>query len=268
MRPDMDKVIVERQRIGSDRNNDQKGDVKRWQRARASDELFPKRTSTARRRRSDYKELNEHLGPLRRFLNTRCGQNWDKVYSEIRENISPSSTQQMHILQHLHDYVEMDIKVWPDGTMTDTEGHPLYNGWFVNPKTGCLQKNMDSWMHGGNNISRYHQTYAGRKKRAKYVKIGSQNFAEIDGIWYEVEFSKITLPSNISEKRRHYYSFRESSPLLYDIIFKTCPTYGQLVDEYGSYCHATNKRQIGSKEIKRFKLRQDDNRIPDSPSRR
>src|SRR6476660_1466738 len=101
MRKDMDKVIVERPRLGSRANNDDKGALKRRQRAIGNEELLPKRSSTARGRRNNYKSLNEHLAPLRRFLNSRVGRNWDKVYAEIRERINPDSTQQMHILQHL-----------------------------------------------------------------------------------------------------------------------------------------------------------------------
>src|SRR4051812_1322018 len=152
MRKDMDKVIVERPRHGSRANNDEKGVVKRRQQAIADVHLLPKRSSTARRRRKSYKNLNEHLAPLRRFLNSRVGRHWDKVYAEIRERINPDSTQEMHILQHVigpFGYVQTNVKAGSKGTFTDGKGKPLHGEWFVNPKTGCLQKNMQSYLHGG-----------------------------------------------------------------------------------------------------------------------
>jgi hypothetical protein len=51
------------------------------------------------------KGLNENLAPLRRFLVSRVGRSWDTVYSEIRTRLSPRNTIDMHVWQHLFDYV-------------------------------------------------------------------------------------------------------------------------------------------------------------------
>jgi hypothetical protein len=53
----------------------------------------------------DRKELNEFLNPLWRFLNSRVGKPWDKVYSEIRAQNSGRSAVGAHIYQHLFDFV-------------------------------------------------------------------------------------------------------------------------------------------------------------------
>ena len=77
MRKDMAKVIVERPRLGSRANNDDKGALKRRQRAVGNEDLLPRRASTARGRRASSKHFNEHLAPLRRFLNSRVGRHWE-----------------------------------------------------------------------------------------------------------------------------------------------------------------------------------------------
>jgi len=76
MREDMPKVIVERARRGDCRAR--KG------RARSLDEL-PSKEGMRRRYAvsGDWKELNENLAPLRRYLERQVGRPWNKVYSEI-----------------------------------------------------------------------------------------------------------------------------------------------------------------------------------------
>jgi hypothetical protein len=52
------------------------------------------------------KGFGENLAPLRRFLHRRVGRPWDRVYSEIRARLAPTSTVHLHVLQHLDQMVE------------------------------------------------------------------------------------------------------------------------------------------------------------------
>ena len=54
------------------------------------------------------KFFNEHLSPLRRFLDSNVGRPWDKVYSEICRHVDRGNVVQKHILTHLFDYVVVD----------------------------------------------------------------------------------------------------------------------------------------------------------------
>ncbi|MFX8308882.1 hypothetical protein ABTL21_19880, partial [Acinetobacter baumannii] len=47
--------------------------------------------------RGAYKDLNENLGPLRRFLERQVGRPWNDVYSEIARNLRVTSTVQQHV---------------------------------------------------------------------------------------------------------------------------------------------------------------------------
>jgi hypothetical protein len=269
MREDMDKVIVERPRYGSRTSSDDKGERKRLERARFDPDLLPARASTSRGRRAKMKHLNEHLGPMRRFLNSRVGQHWNKVYAEVRQRINPDSTQQMHILQHLlgpFGYVQTDVKVGPEGTFTDLRGRRLDAGWFVNPKTGCLQRNPQSYYHGGRATWRWPRVMP-REPAAVYVRRDGKHFREIEGVWYEVELRPVALPL-----REHPmgppFPDRWPEPQVFDAILRCHPTYGQLRAEHGDYVYAAAKRQISSREIRRYQLRALPLVLPQSPTRR
>jgi len=76
----------------------------------------------------DRKELNENLGPLQRFLEKSVGRSWNKVYSEIRQQLDHRRATGFHILQHLNEMVQTH------------PGQRAYTELFVDPKTGILRK--------------------------------------------------------------------------------------------------------------------------------
>lgn len=104
MRADMAKVIVERPRYGS-RLGCRKG--YRKQRQRMPLDEAPKREGIKARGRS--KSLNEHLGPLRRYLLSNVGRPWDTVFAEICANLSRNSAVQDHVRDHVEGYVERHV---------------------------------------------------------------------------------------------------------------------------------------------------------------
>src|ERR1043165_6998205 len=106
MRSDMDKVIVERPRHGSRMRGHGKGYRRDWQRIAASE--LPKRERIKPQRGSS-KSFNEHLGPLRRYLQKQVGRPWDKVYAEICAQVSRDTVVQKHVHTHLMDYVATDV---------------------------------------------------------------------------------------------------------------------------------------------------------------
>ena len=140
MREDMDKVLVERPRLGL-RISKMKGHRRDW---RKDPEQAVKRVSVRRGRQT--KHFNEHLGPLRRFLQRCVGRPWDKVYSELRARVNPKNAVQLHILQHVDDYVVTRAER-RGKDVYDLAGfgprRPLYRGprerFYVDPRTGILR---------------------------------------------------------------------------------------------------------------------------------
>ena len=140
MRADMHKVIVERERLG--------GPVKYRRPSRESNRALDdlplkegiRRPHTLTRTR---KQLNENLAPLKKYLRRQVGRPWNVVYREISEHLRPTSAVQLHVRQHLWDFVERNPVIGPDRRVyrgSAREGWPLqlYSGLYVHPRTGLL----------------------------------------------------------------------------------------------------------------------------------
>src|SRR5262245_7518925 len=146
MRADMAKVIVERPRFGSRIRGKPKGYRRSVQ--RLTEDGGPIREGMKRRCRGGSKMLNEHLGPLRRYLDSQVGRSWDKVFSEICAHIDRSSAVQDHVRDHVEDYVTIHV-ILIDGIPCNGKGgwhygKPLdqlgYRPWYVCPTTGILKR--------------------------------------------------------------------------------------------------------------------------------
>lgn len=97
------------------------------------------------------KSFNEHLGPLRRFLDANVGRPWDKVYSEICKHVGRGNVVQKHVHTHLFDYV-VTRTVLIGGQPCRGEQHRGYRSgeplrtshrrhqWYACPKSGLLRK--------------------------------------------------------------------------------------------------------------------------------
>jgi hypothetical protein len=144
MRSDMPQVIIERPR-GGPRFKTPKGERRRDQ--RIPDDERPTRESIGRKWSGSPKWLNEHLGPLRRFLRSNVGRPWNKVYSEICARIRRDSAVQDHVRDHVFDYVTVNV-ILVDGVPCSREGSdygmPIgrydRRELYVCPRTGILRR--------------------------------------------------------------------------------------------------------------------------------
>jgi hypothetical protein len=128
LRNDLQHLLVERGRIGSVKRS-----RKTALRLRPGEEDCDGVLVIASWGRGGYgywdgKDLNENLAPLRRFLEKSVGRSWNKVYSEIRQQLDHRRATGFHILQHLKQIVQVH------------PGEQACSGLFVDPKTGILRK--------------------------------------------------------------------------------------------------------------------------------
>lgn len=136
MRKDMNKVLVERSRI---KGRDSKGRT-----ANKSMEDLPKKESMKKPHR-DRKTLNENLNPLKRFLQSKVGQHWDKVYSEISENLKNTNAVQQHVRDHIWDFVNKNVTV-DEGVVKTMRSYGgkfrelRNNDLYICPTSGLLKK--------------------------------------------------------------------------------------------------------------------------------
>lgn len=141
MRADMAKVIVERPRIGSRARSRKKGYRKFIQ--RTDIENLPTREPLLGHWRGRSRFLNEHLGPMRRFLRSNVGRPWNKVHQELCEHVNFDNPVQSHVLAHVFDYVQQHVEVRGREVFSRDRwrsSRPLDPGtMYICPSTGLLK---------------------------------------------------------------------------------------------------------------------------------
>ena len=114
MRKDMKKILVGRPRIGSFQKNFEVRDLRRLK--PSEEDNAPMRLSMKPKGAiwwddpfdpRGLKILNENFAPLKRFLHSKIGQPWDRVYREIRRFNPPDSAVSKHIYDHLYEFVDL-----------------------------------------------------------------------------------------------------------------------------------------------------------------
>jgi hypothetical protein len=141
MREDMDKVIVERPRVGSRLASRKKGYRKHIQQTDTDD--LPRRGPMLGCWRGRQKWLNEHLDPMRRFLRSQVGRPWNKVHHDLCEHISFDNAVQKHVLTHVFDFVQPHVNIVNGKVIVRggwRRGRELQPGdMYVCPQSGLLK---------------------------------------------------------------------------------------------------------------------------------
>lgn len=231
MREDMAQVIVERPRHGggvkyprgSARNTD-----------RVSIEEWHKREAIRRpwQSHSWQKGLNENLAPLRRFIRSRLGRPWDKVYGEICERINRDSAVQLHIWQHLVQFVCTNPY-----EVTGDVHRRWWSAWaafYVDPRSGLLRER------------RHKRKPSAAELAATRIRLGMDTIVPIDDgrcydrikeLWYELELRD-----------------RPANGKVYDVAARrelSCNDRGAFRRYRGRDVYVARKRQLNTKEIRR-----------------
>jgi hypothetical protein len=94
------------------------------------------------------KYLTDNLEPMIRFLNSKVGKHWDKVYSELSKKMNKSSMLGKHLNDHLFDFVKTKVII-EDGKVYALHrwsgqqalvSYERYPRFYVHPKSGVLMK--------------------------------------------------------------------------------------------------------------------------------
>ena len=161
MRKDMKHKLVDTRRSGSGRNSKNM----RYRRERLvldeyededgnlitdiSDSNLSAKKTGIRDQSWERKQFGENLAPLARFVESKVGKNWDKVYSEICEFCDKSGAVSGHIFEHLWDWVIpakrvffKDGKPWENSSWGGPRKIETYrfNQFYVCPKDGTLKR--------------------------------------------------------------------------------------------------------------------------------
>jgi len=251
----MFKVIVERPRRG--------GSWAKSARPFWSSEDAPVKMGIKRGHRNR-KWLNEHLGPLRKFLARRVGRLWDAVYSEICAVIDNRSTVKQHVLSHIPDFVAiktrlLDGKVYgPTWSSPLTPLRDLPQALYVDPVSGVLRRNEERVTSGQRHRAQQKRYQEEIDKRRRVIGPAEQ-LHRIDGVWYFVKLAM--LPEGRREMRPVQGGHREA--ILYekrwdalcraDVCLKNRYVGEDLYGRRGFYAIA--KRQLNARELRKFGLK-------------
>lgn len=224
MRKDMNKVIVERPRIGARLPSRKKGYRKYIQQTGL--ENLPKHEPMLGRWKGRQRWLNENLGPMRRFLRSNIGRPWNKVHSELCEYVSFDNAVQAHVLSHVYDYVSENVELQNEKIIAIREWGYRYElrpgNMYVCPNTGLLRKVKQSK----------------RRMPARKAQFDSNTiYLKRDNSWWEVKVCK--LPDHPGERWDVW--------LEQDVATLTKP---QCNVTYGGHLFATSKRPLTQAEAK------------------
>lgn len=245
-------VIIDRPRIGGDGGKSilPKG-TKRRQNKIPLDEQ-PKFQSSARYRQYGWeaKKLNEHLSPLRRWLNKQVGRDWDEVWSEICKGLSVHNAIASHVRDHADQYVQKNCSIGEDGVVYNSIGHRVRNHrFYVDPRDNTLQRTP-------------YITWKPYQKKKDYVpgKNNLHRYYCVKGIWYEVFFEEVKCTCGKMTKPSKYGTGSRLSPCdcknyFDDVLQSPIVSIHELKRLYGLYMVAVSKKQLNKKEIKKLKLR-------------
>jgi hypothetical protein len=241
----MAKVIVERPRGMSCSSRKPKGYQRRLRRYGDDGPPLCEGIKAPWRGRSKY--LNEHLAPLRRYLDKQVGRPWDKVFSEICAHISRNSAVQDHVRDHVEDYVAMHV-VLINGVPCHGEGGRLHGKplhelpsrhprWYVCPRTGLLRRVKV--------VSRKRKATPRKEGPPEYIPIGSSLQCRwLGGAWHLVTLKPLPDP---------YYTWQFSTAV--DVVLNRSVndiTAAEARRRYGAVVYAAAMRRLGRRELGQY----------------
>jgi hypothetical protein len=245
MRPDMAKVIVERPRKKGCAWPKPKGYQRRLR--RYGEDGPPTREGIKACWQGRTKYLNEHLGPLRRYLDKQVGRPWDKVFSEICAHIDRSNAVQDHVRDHVEDYVTTHV-VLIDGVPCNGEGgwnygtplHQLrYRPWYVCPRTGLLRRIKVA--------SRKRPRRPKQENPPRYISVSETLQCRfIAGAWYLITLKPLPTP----------YYHRERCTAV-DVLLNLPVAQFTPVEarqHYGAEVYAVALRRLPRKELRQYPI--------------
>jgi hypothetical protein len=258
MREDMYKVIVERPR----RRKDGYAAAARLRKD------FDGPTRLGMRAGYGYRDLNENLAPLRRFLHAQIGRPWNKVFSEICAGIDRRNTVQQHIHQHIRDFIAIDVDI-REGRLVDLAARRglllsdfgIFQELYVDPRTGLIRPNKTyrSWRHSVAQRAQREQLEIATRRR---IVDERTQLLLLDNVWFRVEVDvlpKERLVEVVVDGQPHRRAQVESR---YDVVLRRSISRVKMADLeqckhlYGSADHyAVSKLQISTREIKAYRLR-------------
>jgi hypothetical protein len=173
------------------------------------------------------KYLSDHLGPLRRLLRSKVGQQWNQVHSELSQRLDANTMAGRHVLDHVRDYVTEHVEMidgvphsrdggWRRGRFLGTGYHEEF---YVHPDTGMLC------------LAARRVPDAVAQPVDVIVTDRYQRYQKIDNVWYWVKLADVPIGRPV-----------------WDVAEKQT-----VLSRYPGLDYAVEKRQCNKPELKRLR---------------
>ncbi|NEQ51170.1 MAG: hypothetical protein F6K11_13710 [Leptolyngbya sp. SIO3F4] len=185
------------------------------------------------RRKSKW--LSDHLGPLRKLLQSQVGQPWDQVYSRLCHDLNSRTMAGQHVIEHLWDFVEQHVEII-DGLPYAKHNYWCWQGerrsladsygtqFYVHPETGLLSM--------APKVCRRREPKLPEDK----IQINAyEQYHRIETIWYSITFEILL------------------SPIVWDVLLKEMVDTKKVLQIYGRKIYAVQKRQCGKQDLKKIR---------------
>ena len=224
MRPDMKKVIVAKPKAGGGRSS---GTAK----AAKITEESPTREGKSRIG-FDNKHTSGLYGPIRKFIQSKVGQRWDSVWSEVCENSKDKLGSVLR--ERILNIVAVKCTIDEDGSFLIDGRRWVHYDYYVHPKTNILTKSEQK--------SRIYPRPAkpSDKPSGKIYTMDGMEYYCHENIWYRIRSADY-----VPKVREGYNDTIED-------IFGS-HSVKQLSRIYGSKKYVIWKQQANSKECAKLK---------------
>lgn len=129
------------------------------------------------------KSLSDLLGPLRRFLYSKVGQDWNTVRSEISAVLKADSVMKIHVLSHINGYVEENSEVIGEIRVVKARHGKHYN---LPLKVNELNDD-ELYVDDEGKLSIYKRKKYIEPKKKNHVILGDVVLQELKGVWYKAD---------------------------------------------------------------------------------
>ena len=217
-----------------------------------------------------YRDLNENLAPLRRYLHSQVGRPWSKVFSEICATIDRRSAVQRHIYQHIDQLIATRVEI-RDGRLIECGKFgpsPLRASGelYVDPRTGLIRRTKAAALARASERERRQEPDIEARRR---ILDECTQLLKLEDAWFRVSVEplpkgKIPTSANGPTRQREIPLFR------FDVVMRELASrtderrvsgtsdgrWRRRLWLYGSgELYAFRKRQLSKREIKAYGLR-------------
>lgn len=263
MRSDMSQLMVERPRWSGAATAHKRSHRRALNDPRGFDDAPTHESS--RREYKHRKHLNENFAPFLRFLRSSVGRRWDDVYSEVRSCLRVDKATDLHVVQHINDF--LCTKTWRDDD-GDLVGHRDGGSPFFFARSPETWGRAPKFYVDPEGVLRA----APRRRRHKtrlplrddVVCKSGEAAIQKNGIWYRLELRPFPGGARWGERRQRYlqvngawrWAFVDGA---HDVLFDVggFVHVKDVVAFYGRddvYAHAVG-HQLGKRALKALGLR-------------